>query len=361
MAIAVIRFRHLNPEDCSFCIYRNFQVPADCDPLIERHCIDVSYTYAWMYRSLTGLGIRRRFKMAYVDRFLNKATCCKKFEAYLTPLNALSNLIVSHPNCVHYHFIEEGYSGHFNPFDTDDPVFSQWSRYFEKLNHRRFRTIHRCLWDCSDEKFGTVFVSLEECLPREKNAVVVPGVFQKDVPPSFESPDAFLVIDMVAQYGEDNPLLPSYIKTLDELISEHFIPKGYRRVLYKSRQFEENEKLAGGLRFLEQKYADVLILESLPQDCFFENTIYSCDAPVYFVQSSVGFYANAFHKETYTIINICNSFDPEWTYEFYLSGRNRMARETGVAELPCDTPFADRLSVVKSAVLDVKTLLQTVK
>lgn len=359
-ALAVIRYRDLDPNDCSFCVYRNFQIPTDDAVLFEQHVIDVKYTWSKTYITRTGLGIRQRFKIAYVDRFLLKAARRQKFEVYLPQtLNALANLAVSHPNCVRYHILEEGYSAYRSDiFDTDDPVFSRWSRNMERLKHKRFRTVHRCFLDYRNEKFGMMFAAIPHSFHGGKNIVTLPDVFQKTVcPDSCEALDAFLVIDMHVQYSP-NISVPLYIQALDYLISEHWVPQGCRRVLYKSRQFEESEELGQGLRFLEQKYASVLALEPLPDDCFFENVIYSCDVPVYFVQSSVGFYAKAMKKETYTLFNICNSFDPQWAGEFYSSSRNYVVQKTGIAKLPCPETFANRMSVFKGELSEIKVMLR---
>lgn len=316
VACEVIALKQLPEEQLLFLTHRGFKVP---QPKFKSH----EFPYSW---SPEPFPFKINFlksweRVRQFDLFIDKLTHHSPYIIYLPHSSfRVLKLLISHPRCKGYAYLEEGLSSYYRIEQINKPPYYGSVHPLDRLLNRN-RISDRLFFN---ENYDAVYGLYKESFPAFRNRIVLQeerskACFANDCGNTngLEKYDyAYIVVlDAISVYGAVNKEvhLFAFFKILKELENAN-IRKVY--VKYHPAQIQMGE--ATLFRKTANLFINSLGLEEIEQDVFLETIAQSCNDVTFLVNlSSVGLYAAKAGKKVYSWATYVMELDESYGQSFY--------------------------------------------
>ncbi|MGL4595180.1 MAG: hypothetical protein ACRC2T_06130 [Thermoguttaceae bacterium] len=351
MACAVMRHRHIELSDAVFLTGGGYALPENSVAVKMQVIPDayflLDFYYGWNYRAV-------RKNMSEFADFVNHATEGREYIWY-PPHTSLpyQKVIASYDKCLNYCVIEEGISPHDNINNLTYPLPPHNKKLMKLCNENRLFFLDDHYVCTNNPKYDCMFVSLDANFAEIDNRVVLPDVFSKERNIQFESADAVLMFDKLPRVLRGG--IESSKKVLVWLIENHFRKNKYKKVLFRLRirgNIPQSEKY---IWEVFNQFPDI-VFEQIDNSVIMENMIYSYNLPYYFLVTSLGFYAAALGRKSYSYSPTFWALEPNYRdFLTRLDVSHDGFRRFGVELLPAIEADGSPISPVRD------TLIKTLK
>ena len=309
MALKVIEHDKLSLCDCGFFCTRKYHIPADFnipeDRIAAFDFLDSMKTTTLKQCFLQSLKIFSNYAtVKRIDRAVEALTGNEPFELYLYHgREYCCDLVVTHKNCLHYSYLEEGTLAYSVAMDIDRKL----SPFKKFLLHWFMRAVfmNRAMifdrdiaYDFRLKKFRTVYCSNQLAFPlcEEKTVAGMPFAKTDDFPEDLQH---VIVFDGGIVSNENQK------KSLQKNV-EHAMQRGGKKIYYKFHPgFTEDIRADYRQYFelLEGTYGVKAV--ELPNEACLENIAYTLQdkLSLYVICSSVGVYAALCGSKVYCTAN----------------------------------------------------------
>ena len=321
-AEALIRHLALDHVDCVFFSMRGYDLPGGYEQIrdiveypLPKHDFPDYYAPADTESA--------RSKVKEIDNLVDFAVEGRPFVLY-TPVTCLSTvtLIASHPNCVRYNVIEDGLSTYIREciFNEIRPLPRYNPVTMKKCNDNRLLYFSRSPICVDHPKFDTAYSLCEGGYPGVSRSVVVPDAFRPLTFEGYEKMDASIAFCTTARSLKTDIAL--WGDVLRKMIEIEFIPRRYKNIAYKHRPCDKDSKAEEVCRKVFREFEGQITFHEIPGDVVMENLIYSYSCPVYFLTTTLGFYATKMGREARSYYHLYAQLDSEFAHAY----RNSLSR-----------------------------------
>jgi hypothetical protein len=279
MALKIIAVEKIDKKECYFIYVRSYHNK-------KNQMNEIKFdSYSILQRS-NHLYYKLYFYLRKVCRTVEKQINFSNYKLYTYHTSSvLAQTLISNSKCKGYYIVEEGLASYI-PDYTKKISISAWERLlliFSSLGH--IGLIGKVLYNTTHQKFMGAFAMTNDAFPLIENKKII----------GFPFKEIKIKNDIQALFVFDGGILnkSDIIETLD-LFAKRFWQIKYPTVYFKfhPRQNENQRQLYMGVfDSLSSQYS--LSFKELSTEVSLENILFSLreNLSVYFVHSSVGFYA----------------------------------------------------------------------
>lgn len=317
VACEVIALKQLPEEQLLFLTHRGFKVP---QPKFKSHVFPYSWSpepFPFKINFLKSWERVRQF-----DRFIDKLTHHSSYIIYLPHSSfRVLKLLISHPRCKGYAYLEEGLSSYNRIEQVNKPPYYGSVHPLDRLLNRN-RIPDRFFFN---QHYEAVYGLHEEVFPDFEKRVVLQSREGRRMgfPADYEKRHALqqydgahiLVLDAISVYGavKREVHLYAFLKMLKTLEAA-----GIRQAYIKYHPAQIDMEESALFRKTASLFSQTLGLTEIEQEVSLEVVAQTCTAVTFYVNlSSVGLYAAKAGQSVYSWAPYLMELDDEYRQRFY--------------------------------------------
>lgn len=259
----------------------------------------------------------------YVDRFIKKHIGDEPFIAYIEIMEMSSKLFVSNPQCVGYHFIEEGASAHVKGTVRTDIEYNDFNTPSESLRYMSFRdrvksvVILMCgmsmrnlslpfFYDAYFRLKDVVFYGFGEDSFKEAHRKIELSwediIHRFILPKRYKLSDSCIWLGICCDEAGIGIPISEYISGIEKKCITHLVANGVNKVYIKHHPRATIELRKQEVGVFEKAGINVVIIED--NVCMEIELLGENNVSIYMLQTSLFYYARQMgHKKIYSIAN----------------------------------------------------------
>lgn len=279
VSIQIISFFDLNKDECLFLYSRNVNFETDIKS------VDVS-KYEGSFEIKINF-LKSRKSVAELERLITSLTNSKKFHLFLAHrFIGIMELLINHPNCNEYSFIEEGmlaYKDYFVPLVNNPQRFKSkitdvvnWLNFGGKISKNSEKVFYN-----NRDLTKEFYCFSEKAFEFASNKTVL-TLLKQDI--DYEVKSLLILETVIEAYLVDASVYIDSIKKVLDLI----VRTNIRELHYKFHPAQKESVLL--LSDLFKNYSERIEFIKVPSHYNLEHIIINTKCDIYFTQSSVGLY-----------------------------------------------------------------------
>ena len=303
MALEVIRIEKIPVEAVTLLISRNFLPPDgtyQAIPMpfshypIDSFAVQIAFWKSWN-------------KVRAFDQWLETITQQQPFTLYAAhAYSSIFHLMVTHPMCQGYYYIEEGLVAYRPPADWDiQKPFNPLRSVLYYLNFGQRNRPNRSFFTTQLGRYLGAFGVSQHSFPTLPNLQAVGLPF-----PKIESGEKYQCVIVHDNIYDHHGLTPSTYLRWIEVIVNDALKRGFNSIHQKFHPAQEQASLQAIEAFMQQKVAGKASLHTLGASDSIEQISLSQHPVIYVCISSVGLYAHLAGSEVVSIYKICCQDQP---------------------------------------------------
>lgn len=307
-----ISYFQLDKSDCVYCLERNYSVRDNEIQAIE-FPFQVSPQDSFRANLLPHVLWK---KIDQLDSFITKVTSDCVFKLFCAQSSIIYfYLLMTHPKCVSYSFIEGGIGAYKPEYQKKVSKKKNWIKslwYF--LIYKGRVPVQKFFFNTNLSKFEYCLGLTEYSFKGFKNAVNVGGKLDDRLSKELNIKHLFVLDAMVEFYNVK-------IETIEEMVlelSQYFVRMGVKEFHYKlhPEHYKTQEIKNKYIQLLNEKSGEVRAIE-LGKDVVLEEIAYNSEDTIFYVNvSSIGLYANIWGREVWSFAKFVHKKELQIDFEY---------------------------------------------